>query len=128
MQEISKIIAISHNGLFSLSQALLSGNKNSFHCSCSSLGKRVIHYDDGGGSGDEASGKKRSCPPLSIPESLLTWKHRRSPGGTQMIVFRASQFIEEDMSVMEGNEQRNCRKNCSQHIKGTIINELFFST
>ncbi len=98
-------------------QALLSGDKNSFHCNCSSLGKRVIYYN--GGASSDVNRSKHSCPSLSIPESTLTWKHRQSPGGTQMIVFRASQFIQDSSSAVRSNKQKNGRKNRSQDIKGT---------
>ena len=104
-------------------QALLRGDRNSFQCSCSSLGKRVIHYDVGS---TGSQGKRiKACQPLMIPESSLTWKHRQGPGGTQMIVFRASQYL---ASTSSKSKKKRGRKNglqerivaeCSESVSAT---------
>ena len=104
-------------------QALLSGNKKAFHCSCLSLGKRVIGFDETSDD-DNRSKKTNLYLPLSIPESSLTWKHRLNPGGTQMIVFRASQYVPKAASsTRKCTRWRNRRKNSAQNKKRTSANK-----
>lgn len=79
----------------------------------------------------EYSGKvgksKTACLPLLIPESSLMWRGREKPGGTQMLIFRASEYktdrIEtgDGLAVSSSSKQKRTKKVASQNLKGTSV-------